>query len=72
MQRGRCPKCASTRIATTKYTQYLGAGVSGPTFHLYVCAACRYAEQYLADAVETRVAVLDAWHWLRPEDGPFR
>ena len=72
MNGGRCPKCASTRIATTRFTQYLGAGVSGPTFRLYVCAECRYSEQYMDEPVEPRVAVLDAWHWLQPDRGPFR
>ncbi|MEZ4335831.1 MAG: hypothetical protein R3B82_04310 [Sandaracinaceae bacterium] len=52
---------------------YLGAGVSGPTIELYVCADCRYCEQYMVGSVEERVQVLDAWKWVRPEDrGPFR
>ena len=72
MKSGRCPKCGSHRIATTKFAQYLGEGVSGPTFHLYVCAECRFAEQYLAESVEARVGVLDSWSWVQPEEGPFR
>lgn len=72
MRRGRCPKCESSRIATTKFTQYLGAGVSGPSFQLFVCAECRYSEQYMLDSVESRVKLLDNWTWLQPEEGPFR
>jgi predicted nucleic-acid-binding Zn-ribbon protein len=72
MQGGQCPKCGSHRIATTRFAQYLGAGVSGPTFRLYACADCRYTEQYLDEPVERRVAVLDAWEWLQPDAGPFR
>lgn len=72
MRTGRCPKCEGTRIATTSYVIYLGAGLSGPTVDLYACADCRLIEQYLRDAVESRVAVLDSWRWFRPDEGPFR
>lgn len=72
MQSGRCPKCSSARIATTRYTQYLGVGLSGPTFQLYACAECRYTEQYMVDSVESRVSVLDTWSWVKPKEGPFR
>lgn len=72
MQSGRCPKCGSNRIAKTRFAQYLGAGVSGPTIDLYACAECRFTEQYMAEPVESRVAVLDAWSWVQPEEGPFR
>ncbi|MEC7519545.1 MAG: hypothetical protein VYE22_06765 [Myxococcota bacterium] len=72
MRSGRCPKCEGQKIATTKYAQYLGAGVSGPTFRLFACADCRYTEQYLEEPVEQRVKVLDSWRWLKDEKGPFR
>jgi predicted nucleic-acid-binding Zn-ribbon protein len=72
MRTGRCPKCNSERIAVTKYTLYLGAGVSGPRMALYACAACRYAENYLEDSVEERVQILDSWRWVKPTEGPFR
>jgi len=72
MRTGRCPKCGATRIATTSYAVYLGAGVTGPTLDLYACADCRYVEQYMRDPVESRVAVLDSWRWLRKDDAPFR
>lgn len=72
MQDGRCPKCGGQRIGTTRFTQYLGAGVSGPSFQLYACADCRYSEQYIVDSVESRVNVLDSWSWVKTEKGPFR
>lgn len=72
MQDGRCPKCGGGRIATTSYALYLGAGVTGPTLDLFACADCRYVEQYMHDSVEARVAVLDSWRWVKPDDGPFR
>lgn len=73
MKDGRCPKCEHTRIATTRFVVYLGAGVSGPTIDLYVCADCRYCEHYMVGSVEERVNVLDSWKWVRPADrGPFR
>ena len=72
MRTGRCPKCSGSRIATTKYAMYLGAGVSGPSLLLYACADCRFVEQYMVDSVEDRVAVLDNWSWVSPEKGPFR
>jgi predicted nucleic-acid-binding Zn-ribbon protein len=72
MRTGRCPKCNSNRIASTEFTLYLGAGVSGPTIDLFACADCRYVEQYLRDSVDARVAVLDAWKWIKPDEGPFR
>jgi hypothetical protein len=72
MQSGTCPKCNGKRIAQTDYTLYLGAGVSGPTIDLYACADCKYVEQYLRGSVESRVAVLDKWQWVRTDEGPFR
>ncbi|MBX3270366.1 MAG: hypothetical protein KF729_08890 [Sandaracinaceae bacterium] len=73
MKDGHCPKCEGLRIATTRYTLYLGAGVSGPTMDLYACADCRYVEQYMAGSVEEKVLVLDSWRWVQREgEGPFR
>ncbi len=72
MRNGRCEKCGGDRVATTSYALYLGAGVAGPTIDLYACADCRYIEQYMRDSVETRVAVLDSWRWVKPDEGPFR
>lgn len=72
MQKGRCPKCGGSKIGVTRFTLYLGAGVSGPTMRLFACADCRFTEQYIVDEVESRVAVLDSWSWLQPEKGPFR
>ena len=72
MRTGRCPKCGGHRVATTAYPLYLGAGIAGPTLDLYACADCRYVEQYLRDSVESRVALLPSWRWVRADDGPFR
>ena len=72
MKSGRCPKCNGVRVAVTRYTLYLGAGVAGPKLALYACADCRFSEQYLDEPVEDRVAVLDRWSWVKPEEGPFR
>ena len=72
MQTGRCPKCGGSRIATSRYALYLGAGVNGPNLALYACADCRYTEQYMLESVEDRVAVLDRWTWVNPDTGPFR
>ncbi len=73
MKDGRCPKCEGSRIATTRFVVYMGAGVSGPTIDLYVCADCKYCEHFMVGSVEERVNVLDSWKWvLREEGGPFR
>ena len=72
MQTGQCPKCEGRRVAKTHYVLYLGAGVAGPSFDLYVCADCRYAEHYMREPVEDRVKVLDRWSWVTPDEGPFR
>lgn len=73
MKNGRCPKCKASRVGTTEFTLYLGAGVVGPQIQLYACAECRYVESYLKDSVEERVQVLDSWSWVTPDDGgPFR
>lgn len=72
MEGGKCPKCDGTRIAKTKYALYLGTKAAGPSFALYVCADCRYSEQYMQESVDERVKVLDRWDWVKPEEGPFR
>ena len=72
MRTGKCPKCGNHRIATTHFALYLGGGVTGPTIDLFACADCRYVEQYMRDSVDARVSVLDAWRWVKPEEGPFR
>lgn len=72
MRNGRCPKCGGNRVARTEFVVYMGAGVSGPTIELFVCAGCRFLEQYLKGSVEERVQVLDTWHWVGPDGGPFR
>jgi len=52
---------------------YVGGGVSGPTVDFYVCAQCKYCEQFMVGSVEERVSVLDSWSWVqREEGGPFR
>lgn len=73
MRDGSCPKCGGRRIATTKLVVYVGGGVSGPTVDFYVCAQCKYCEQFMVGSVEERVSVLDSWSWVqREEGGPFR
>ena len=73
MKDGRCPKCEGGRIATTRYSLYFGAGVSGPTVDLFACADCRYTEHYMGGSVEEKVLVLDAGRWVQREgEGPFR
>lgn len=72
MKEGRCPKCSSSKVATTEFTLYLGAGVVGPRMQMYACADCHYVETYIRDSVEERVQILDSWRWVKPDDGPFR
>lgn len=73
MRDGRCPKCGCQEVARTEIVLYLGAAKSGPTLELFVCADCRYVEPYLLGSVREKVSILDAWTWVRTDEGgPFR